>query len=87
MIIAGADAATPVEDELALAERLRAGGAEVETAVYDGAPHSFFDRTYGDWAEACGDVWRRVLALTDRVAAGWAPRPGRRSDLLPSSRE
>ncbi len=70
MVIAGADAATPVEDQLALAERLRAGGAEVETAVYDGAPHSFFDRAYGDWAEACADVWRRVLALTDRVAAG-----------------
>ena len=70
MVIAGADAATPVEDQLALAERLRAGGAEVETAVYDGAPHSFFDRAHGDWAEACADVWRRVLALTDRVAAG-----------------
>ena len=70
MVIAGADAATPVEAQLALAERLRSGGAEVETAVYDGAPHSFFDRAYGDWAQVCDDVWRRVLALTDRVAAG-----------------
>ncbi|MFW3168500.1 dienelactone hydrolase family protein [Geodermatophilus sp. CPCC 206100] len=69
MVVAGADAATPVDDQLALAEQLRGGGAEVETAVYDGAPHSFFDRAYGDWAEACADVWRRVLALTDRVAA------------------
>ena len=69
MVIAGADAATPVDAQLALAERLQAGGAEVETAVYDGAPHSFFDRAYGDWAQACEDVWRRVLALTDRVAA------------------
>jgi carboxymethylenebutenolidase len=68
MVIAGADQATPVEDQLALAERLRAGGADVATAVYDGAPHSFFDRAYGDWADACADVWRRVLALTDRVA-------------------
>jgi carboxymethylenebutenolidase len=70
MVIAGADAVTPVEEQLALAERLRAGGAEVETAVYDGAPHSFFDRAHGDWAQACADVWRRVLALTDRVATG-----------------
>src|SRR5919205_1109937 len=70
MLIAGADSATPVDDQLALAEHLRAGGAEVETAVYDGAPHSFFDRAYGDWADACSDVWRRVLVLTDRVAAG-----------------
>ena len=69
MVVAGADAATPVEAQLALAERLRAGGAEVETAVYDRAPHGFFDRAYGDWAKACEDVWRRILAFTDRVAA------------------
>ena len=48
---------------------MRAAGAEVDAAVYDGAPHSFFDRAYGEWAEACADAWRHVLALTDRVAA------------------
>ncbi|MCV2487929.1 dienelactone hydrolase family protein [Geodermatophilus sp. YIM 151500] len=69
MIIAGADAATPVEDSLALAGTMRAAGAEVETAVYEGAPHSFFDRSYADWSDACADAWRRILALTDRVAA------------------
>ena len=69
MLIAGADRATPVEESLALAETMRAAGAEVETAVYDGAPHSFFDRAFGDWQEACADAWRRILALTDRVAA------------------
>ena len=68
MIIAGADRATPVEDQLALAETMRAGGAEVDAVVYDGAPHSFFDRAFGDWAEACADAWQHVLALTDRVA-------------------
>jgi carboxymethylenebutenolidase len=69
MIIAGADSATPVEDQQALAETMRAAGAEVDAAVYDGAPHSFFDRAFGEWAEACDDAWRHVLALTDRVAA------------------
>jgi len=68
MLIAGADQATPVEDQLALADRMRAGGAEVETAVYDGAPHSFFDRAFGEWQEACADAWTRILALADRVA-------------------
>src|SRR3954471_17837191 len=68
MLIAGADQATPVEDQLALAETMRAGGAEVETAVYEGAPHSFFDRAFGEWEEACADAWRRILALADRVA-------------------
>jgi carboxymethylenebutenolidase len=67
MLIAGADRATPVADQLALADTMRAAGAEVETAVYDGAPHSFFDRAFDEWAEACADAWRRILALTDRV--------------------
>jgi carboxymethylenebutenolidase len=68
MLVAGADSATPLEDQLGLAERMRAAGADVETAVYDGAPHSFFDRAHGDWADACADAWRRMLAFVDRVA-------------------
>ncbi|GAB3347066.1 dienelactone hydrolase family protein [Modestobacter lapidis] len=69
MIIAGADSATPVEDQQALAATMRAAGADVDAVVYDGAPHSFFDRAFGEWAEACADAWQHVLALTDRVAA------------------
>jgi carboxymethylenebutenolidase len=69
MIVAGADQATPVEDQLALAETMRSAGAEVDAVVYDGAPHSFFDRAYGEWAEECADAWQHLLALTDRVAA------------------
>jgi carboxymethylenebutenolidase len=70
MHIAGADRATPVEDSLALADTMRAAGADVEAAVYDGAPHSFFDRAFGEWAEACQDAWMRILSFTDRAAAG-----------------
>jgi carboxymethylenebutenolidase len=69
MLIAGADAATPVADQLALADTMRAAGADVDAVVYDGAPHSFFDRAHAQWAEACRDAWEHVLALTDRVAA------------------
>jgi carboxymethylenebutenolidase len=69
MLIAGDDRATPVEDSLALAATMRASGADVETAVYEGAPHSFFDRAFAGWAPACDDAWQRILALTDRVAA------------------
>ena len=68
MLIAGADKATPVEDQLALAQRMRDAGADVDAPVYDGAPHSFFDRSYGDWSDACRDAWEHVLGLTDRVA-------------------
>jgi carboxymethylenebutenolidase len=69
MLIAGADAATPVADQLQLADTMRAAGADVDAVVYDGAPHSFFDRAFGEWADACRDAWEHVLALTDRVAA------------------
>jgi carboxymethylenebutenolidase len=69
MLIAGADAATPVGEQLALAETMRSAGAEVDAVVYDGAPHSFFDRAFGEWADACRDAWEHVLALTDRVGA------------------
>ena len=68
MLIAGADHATPVEDQLRLAETMRAAGADVDAVVYDGAPHSFFDRAFAEWDDACRDAWEHVLALTDRVA-------------------
>ena len=69
MVIAGADAGTPVAEQLELAETMRTAGADVDAAVYEGAPHSFFDRAYGEWEEACQDAWRHVLALIDRVAS------------------
>ena len=56
-------------DQLQLADTMRAAGAEVDAVVYDGAPHSFFDRAFGEWAEACQDAWEHVLALTDRVGS------------------
>jgi carboxymethylenebutenolidase len=31
--------------------------------VYDGAPHSFFDRKFEAHAEASADAWERVLAF------------------------
>jgi carboxymethylenebutenolidase len=68
MLIAGADRATPVEEQLRLADTMREAGAAVHAIVFDGAPHSFFDRAFGEWAAACQDAWRHVLALTDSVA-------------------
>ena len=68
MLIAGADAATPVEEALRVADRVSAAGVECETHVYDGAPHSFFDRAYGQWAAVCADAWERMLAFMDRHA-------------------
>ena len=66
MVIAGADQATPVEEQRALAATMRAAGADVDDVVYEGAPHSFFDRAYAEWRDAGADAWRRIL---DFVAA------------------
>ncbi|HEX7298327.1 MAG TPA: alpha/beta family hydrolase [Solirubrobacteraceae bacterium] len=57
----GADERITEEDAHAFAEALRKAGVDQESVVYDGAPHSFFDRTMAEQAEACEDAWRRVL--------------------------
>ena len=31
--------------------------------VYEGAPHSFFDRSFAEYAKECDDAWRRVLGF------------------------
>jgi carboxymethylenebutenolidase len=38
-----------------------------EFVVYPGAPHSFFDRAHGDFADECTDAWRRTLAFLASV--------------------
>ena len=48
---------------------LEDAGIEKEVVVYPGAPHSFFDRTSDEHAEACADAWRRVLGFLDEVGA------------------
>jgi carboxymethylenebutenolidase len=57
----GADEWITEEDAHAFADALRQAGVDQESIVYDGAPHSFFDRAMADEAEACEDAWRRVL--------------------------
>lgn len=64
LLIAGNDAATPVEESRAMAAHLEANGKDFEMYVYDGAPHSFFDRAFAEWQDACADAWRRILAFT-----------------------
>jgi carboxymethylenebutenolidase len=61
LLIAGADGATPLPQSLEFVAKLKAAGVPVESHVYDGAPHSFFDRTYDQWKDACDDAWRRML--------------------------
>ena len=47
---------------------MTAAGVTHELIVYDGAPHSFFDRRQEDFAEASEDAWQRVLAFIAQYA-------------------
>jgi carboxymethylenebutenolidase len=51
------------EHNAAFEAALEAAGVEHELVVYDGAPHSFFDRRYTEFADASADAWERVLAF------------------------
>jgi carboxymethylenebutenolidase len=68
-LMGGADEAIPVEDVEEFDRQLTEAGVEHEVKVYDGAPHSFFDRKQEEFADASEDAWRRVLAFLERYAA------------------
>ena len=61
ILIAGADQATTPEQNREFEQKLKSAGVPFEAHVYEGAPHSFFDRTYEQWKDACDDAWLRML--------------------------
>ena len=44
---------------------LTAAGVEHEVVTYPGAPHSFFDRKYDEYAAASDDAWARTIAFVE----------------------
>ena len=67
-LFGGDDPGIPDTDIKAFREALDAAGVKNEIVVYEGAPHSFFDRSYERFAAECDDAWRRVLAFINREA-------------------
>ncbi len=63
---AGADQNILPEHNAAFEHALTEAGVEHEIVIYEGAPHSFFDRKQEEFAEASDDAWRRVLAFLER---------------------
>jgi carboxymethylenebutenolidase len=63
---AGADANITADDNAAFDRALGEAGVEHEVVVYDGAPHSFFDRKQEEFQEASDDAWRRTLGFVDQ---------------------
>lgn len=62
MLIAGADF-TPQEAFHEFDKKLTQAKVPHEMHTYEGAPHSFFDRSFAQWKDACDDAWRRMLAF------------------------
>jgi carboxymethylenebutenolidase len=58
---AGDDQHITAADNQAFDEALDDAGVEHEVVSYAGAPHSFFDRKYEEFATQSADAWRRTL--------------------------
>ena len=65
MLAAGADQATTPEQNAAFDAALGAAGVDHAFVSYQGAPHSFFDRSFAQWEDACSDAWSQILAFVD----------------------
>ena len=65
ILYGGEDAGIPAESREAFDHALDAAGVEHRSIVYEGAPHSFFDRKAADHADASADAWREMLEFME----------------------
>jgi len=66
----GADQGIGPEVRAEFDRALDAAGVEHQTIVYDGAPHSFFDRKAAEFKAASDGSWSETLAFIERHTAG-----------------
>ena len=64
-LFGGADQAITRGDVEAFRKALVTAGVPNEIVVYDAAPHSFFDRTFGIYSRECDDAWNRILRFIE----------------------
>lgn len=67
-LFGGADPGIPATDIEQLDRQLDVTGVQHEIVVYPGAPHSFFDRRFAEFAAASTDAWERVLHFIATLA-------------------
>jgi carboxymethylenebutenolidase len=63
LLLGGDDRATTPEDFAKFDRELTDAGVPHKKVVYEGAPHSFFDRTFEEHKAASDDAWRQMLAF------------------------
>jgi carboxymethylenebutenolidase len=62
-IFGGADEGIPAAAVDEFDAALRKAGVKHDMKIYPGAPHSFFDRKFTEFADASADAWTRVQAF------------------------
>jgi carboxymethylenebutenolidase len=62
-LFGGADGGIPAEDNVRFDKALADRKLAHDLVTYAGAPHSFFDRSFAEYAKECDDAWRRVLGF------------------------
>jgi carboxymethylenebutenolidase len=65
-LMAGEDQAIGLDQVSALDTALQEAGVEHTVIVFEGAPHSFFDRKQEEFAEASEHAWRQTLEFIAR---------------------
>ncbi len=62
-LFGGADEGIPPADVKAFEDACKKAGIKHDSTVYPGAPHSFFDRKFAEFADASADAWKRVQSF------------------------
>src|SRR5882672_11775672 len=65
-IFGGADEGIPESAINEFDAACRKAGVRHEPTTYPGAPHSFFDRKYAEFADASADAWKRVQTFVSQ---------------------
>jgi carboxymethylenebutenolidase len=65
-LFGGADPGIPPETVEEFRSALDAKGVANEIKIYDGAPHSFFDRAFDQFKDECDDAWRAIEAFIEK---------------------
>jgi carboxymethylenebutenolidase len=68
LLVAGEDF-TPLAAFEQFDRELTEAGVPHTMVVYEGAPHSFFDRTFAEHREASADAWEQMLRVMNGVAS------------------
>jgi len=66
ILAAGDDKATSQQENANFVAALSEAGKAHDYVLYEGAPHSFFDRGFEQWQDECSDSWLQILAFIDR---------------------